>query len=359
MGICLADRKSFQEAQNGKNINSDRDETQLICFILPNSNIIYTLNPETTELKKLHCKLDFTSDKKFSLHGSMVQLKNTIYYTGGQKTSVPSRYLKQSISFSLTRALSTQKQATLTLFTLKAEKDSNEVDKDREVSMETKELGDMRKGRMKHKLIYLNWRLLYCIGGVVFDNDEEDSVCASSCEIYSIIDDQWKYAPELNEGKHSVAACVFDQKVLYVFGGAIINYKSYVKHSIERLDVFSSSLWCKIILPNYFNVSFGFAAAAIQVSQSSVLIFGGRPAVNPMNVCLNDAYLFNTDEMNITQIPDLRISDVFQYNQPLLLQNKVRCFVQSGFPNKCSIQQFNIMENIWEIINLDQQSKNL
>jgi len=55
--------------------------------------------------------------------------------------------------------------------------------------------------KTKHKMVSLNYRHIYCIGG-----KSKDKKFLNSCERYDIEENKWEQAPVLNEAKLNVGA---------------------------------------------------------------------------------------------------------------------------------------------------------
>ena len=101
------------------------------------------------------------------------------------------------------------------------------------------------------------------------------------CEIYSVENDSWNMMPQLNVKRANCAACIFNQRYLYVFGGDETTTTSQVFfslcESIERLDLMSATpYWSELDLGLIYNTPlFCQLSNALQISPTTIYIFGG------------------------------------------------------------------------------------
>jgi N-acetylneuraminic acid mutarotase len=74
---------------------------------------------------------------------------------------------------------------------------------------------------------------IYTFGG--FENVEKCQL--KSCEVYSIEKDRWHGNEEvqLNEARSQASACLFDDSIIYIFGG--YNKESGTLSSIEKYEI--------------------------------------------------------------------------------------------------------------------------
>jgi hypothetical protein len=93
----------------------------------------------------------------------------------------------------------------------------------------------------------------------------------SECEKFSIQDNKWFQIPELNEPKCNVAACCFQKKYLFVFGGLLNN--GLCSASIEKLDLQNEKLGWQFLSISLTNIP--------SQNQSSILAKKNLPPEPP------------------------------------------------------------------------------
>jgi len=147
---------------------------------------------------------------------------------------------------------------------------------------------DMLLGKSQHKLITIDRKTLYSIGGKSRNVDY-----VSECERYNIEENKWDLAPNLNEAKINVAAIPFNNHLIYVFGGN----KGKVTNTTELLDTRNLSCGWKILKLN--GQTNGIAkeeAGCFQISIDQILIFGG---VEEKTGSTDEVYIVNVSTCQI------------------------------------------------------------
>jgi N-acetylneuraminic acid mutarotase len=108
---------------------------------------------------------------------------------------------------------------------------------------------------------------IYTFGG--YENVEK--IQLKSCEVYSIEKDRWYSNDEvqLNEARSQSSACLFDDNVIFIFGG--YNKDMGTLSSIERYDITKKRITLvEIKMPIPLR-----RFATVKISSSKILLLGG------------------------------------------------------------------------------------
>ena len=124
---------------------------------------------------------------------------------------------------------------------------------------------NMITSKSHHKLVCINENTIYCLGG-----RNESQHCMSNCEIYNIKMDEWSTGPPMNQAKYSLAATSFDCIEIFAFGG----FSDTPVNVVERLKLTEIYEW-KYIKIKFTSWTAREEAAAIQISDTEILVFGG------------------------------------------------------------------------------------
>ena len=131
---------------------------------------------------------------------------------------------------------------------------------------------DMICPRFNHTLVTIPGELLYAIGGSSI-GPRDNKLDLSSCEVYYPDSDQWHDVPSLNEARSGIIVCLFESRYIYTFGGLSMA-KAKDLETIEVFDRCAETAGWVIIRP--LNAWTGrHSGGAVQISATSILIFGG------------------------------------------------------------------------------------
>jgi len=157
-----------------------------------------------------------------------------------------------------------------------------------EIKKESKK--DMILGKSQHKLIQLDRKTLYSLGG-----KSRNANYVAECERYDIEEDKWNPAPNLNEAKLNVAATSFNHVLIYAFGGN----RGKISNLVERLDARDLSLGWKVLKFNgAVNAVAREEAGCFQISTDWILIFGG---IESSTGCTDEVFIMDVVRNEITK----------------------------------------------------------
>ena len=207
-----------------------------------------------------------------------VQIKNTIYFTGG---GLPLTDYSPEQYFQITMR-----------FTIKPDMDTAVT-----------KLTNMCVARANHAMVVLTPNHLFVAGGTNLTGN------LASCEEFTIDKNKWRMVAPLNESKKWISLCAFGKRYLYAFGG-VLNSKDSVSDKIECFDVADQTkkVW-KIV-----DVGTGkalwkkrFFSGTLELSPNSIIIFGG--IVNDEEV--SDCLLFDPTTRAMVVGPKMPAPDAF------------------------------------------------
>ncbi len=80
----------------------------------------------------------------------------------------------------------------------------------------------MKHTRADHAILLFRDHI-YVFGGMSFRPGSDSQIQSlTSCEAYSIKDDQWSEMPPMAHARQSFSACLFNEKYIFVFGGKVL-----------------------------------------------------------------------------------------------------------------------------------------
>jgi N-acetylneuraminic acid mutarotase len=80
----------------------------------------------------------------------------------------------------------------------------------------------MKSARADHAVLYYKDQM-FVFGGMSLKQGSSTAVeSLTSCEVYSIKDDQWQEIPPMANARQSFSACLFNEKYIFVFGGKVL-----------------------------------------------------------------------------------------------------------------------------------------
>eukprot|EP00826_Nyctotherus_ovalis_P051091 TRINITY_DN6368_c0_g1_i2.p1 TRINITY_DN6368_c0_g1~~TRINITY_DN6368_c0_g1_i2.p1 ORF type:complete len:322 (-),score=97.88 TRINITY_DN6368_c0_g1_i2:105-1070(-) len=178
---------------------------------------------------------------------------------------------------------------------------------------------NMLIAKTRHKMVLLNLKMIYCIGG-----KSKDKRYLSHCERYDIEENKWEVAPPLNEGRINLGVVSVNGLKIYVFGG----YNGSKMTSIEALSVTAKkSKWSTVKLAGSKGWSGKEDLGCLQVNDYQVLIFGG---IKDSIGCETNVFLFDLVS-NKMELQDwtLERKDWFSNGSPVKLKGSALCMAGS------------------------------
>ena len=140
-----------------------------------------------------------------------------------------------------------------------------------------------RSGKKWHGTVVLNNKEFMTIGGYNHLTNYLDD-----CDKYNIETDTWEKMPNLNIKRQSMAACLFNNKVVYVIGG----YSGMRNNSIEKLIINPlEKNWQLVELRDDYIVKPFSCGIAAQISLNEILILRGNKTA--------DTYIYNTKDNTV------------------------------------------------------------
>ncbi len=153
----------------------------------------------------------------------------------------------------------------------------------------------MSLGKKWHSTVVIDRNEFVTLGG--YNNTYKH---LNVCERYLTERDTWVDMPKLNESKQSMAACLFEKKEIYVFGG----YSGSRHKTIEMLVISPMAEEWVVIKPETEGILPPFSCgAAAQISMSEILILRGNST--------HDSYIYSTKEKAIRKAQELKSKDSF------------------------------------------------
>jgi len=164
---------------------------------------------------------------------------------------------------------------------------------------------DMKFSKFNHTLLPISGNLLYSLGGFSL-NSHSEKIDLPICESYNLEMNFWEDLPNLNEPRGAISGCLFEKRFVYAFGGLSVG-KGTVSNIIEIFDIFNQSAGWVIIKPEGELLP-RHSSATIQMSENSILIFGGYNEKS-----LDSVIEFNTSTNKI--IPQNSLPQVSSFQQ--------------------------------------------
>ena len=152
---------------------------------------------------------------------------------------------------------------------------------------------NMTEPRCLHTLALLCKNNVYALGGSMVGN--YGRVYLKSTERYSFKNNKWSQCPSLKERKSNMAAVVFNEQLIYCFGGYRKEEENIWLNTIEMLDVLDEIGEWKMV----GKVSNVYDMGIVQISNMEILIFGG---CGKRFECQRASYLFNVHKKTLVEI---------------------------------------------------------
>lgn len=174
---------------------------------------------------------------------------------------------------------------------------------------------DMLFPRYNHTLCASPARTLIAIGGCSCDS-HGTAKDLDTCEQFDPGSGRWTELPRLSEPKHSAAVCLFDSRYIYAFGGASVSRGTL--GSVEVLDILAEKgEWLRLPISSSDTTQQELmtrrCAAAIQLDQTHIMIFGGYKSAS-----LGSVVRYNTAtaqcEEEVHRLPQI---SSFQQRKPV------------------------------------------
>jgi len=195
-------------------------------------------------------------------NSSIVQVKDNVYLVGGNMGASGTEHFSSVYCISLKPKLKEQMMV---------------------------EKASMLHARAWHGIGLLLDNSIYAIGGY---NDKERTLRA--CEKYSIEIDRWRAIPFLSNCRWGLSVTIFNARTMYCFFG--INEKTALT-DIESFDCLDEERgWEEVYNPRKDQEYVRRCHAAIQVSNTDILIFGGDSG----GISTEGQLYYNTSKGNIT-----------------------------------------------------------
>ena len=154
---------------------------------------------------------------------------------------------------------------------------------------------EMSIGKKWHTTVVLNDKEFVAIGG--YNNTRK---YLNICEKYNSATDSWDDMPKLKEARQSVAACVFERRDIYVFGG----YSGSRHKTIERLTLSPMApAWEIVKLADETAIPAFSCGTASQISMSEILILRGNNTA--------DSYIYSVKGNDVRKALNLKKKDSF------------------------------------------------
>ena len=206
-----------------------------------------------------------------------------------------------------------------------------------------KTIQDMLLDKSLHKLIGLHKNVLYSLGGV---NGVSSNRLLNETEVYNIEGDSWSKGPLMMEAKSSVTACVFQQSVLYTFGGGGTEKRAFCTARIEKLEVYRENVWKYVTLlagvEAMWEKEWGYRenAGALQIGEGQIIVFGGFF----QGQAFTTGMLFDVKRKSVVKSDAFLISeDDFPFSTPQLYKGNL--FIM-GFQRK-DVHIYDILNSRW------------
>lgn len=142
----------------------------------------------------------------------------------------------------------------------------------------------------------------------------------------------------MNVGRAGAGLCSFDNKYLYAFGGR--NGRRNVLSAIECYSV-DKDIWRKVDYAQKENWIPCYMSLAHQISESEILVFGGKSAKTQL--VSRESYVFNVETGEFKDGPPLR--------NPSSFMNAIICHEDHlyVFGNDVYIHRFSLIDQNWSI----------
>ena len=200
----------------------------------------------------------------------------------------------------------------------------------------------MRYPRASHGILYHSGSI-YVFGTFLF------GACYKHCERYDVASNRWMLIAEMNVPRAGAGFCVFQKNFILCFGGRN-KFESDVP-PIDSIEVYNikmnqwkyapydkESVW----IPAYL-------AAAFQVSEREVLIFGGKAAFknSQQQQILSNTYIYDVTSGKLTSGPSLHQPSFFT-SLPVCVNREMWALT-----NEWKVHKYSVGQNRWEFINPD------
>ena len=197
---------------------------------------------------------------------------------------------------------------------------------------------DMNYGRYAHGMLGIRDRYkdtyLYVIGG-----QEGSMKYLNKCEKFNISINQWSPLPEINRCKSKMAACVFEENIIYIFGG---EYEEEALYDIEKLDIKEEGFgWRLITITHNEGWEGRLGSGAFQIDDRYIMLFGGHS-----NIECTHYFYFNTTTNTLSIRGELPQYDDFipEADSHILYDGRVWIFGGLGLAD---LYNYNVRDALW------------
>jgi hypothetical protein len=167
------------------------------------------------------------------------------------------------------------------------------------------EIASMQKAKRQHTMISAT-RYIFSIGG--FDSNLGKHL--KTCERFD--GNNWEYMPEINKERRGITGVYHSQHIYAINGNCDASILLF-----ERMDINTCIIWEELkVISGAF--THRFLTAGISINDTSIVLFGGYD-----KEVKSDAYILDTDHMEIIRINDLAKGDYFYQRTPALTMNSV------------------------------------
>ena len=124
----------------------------------------------------------------------------------------------------------------------------------------------MREKRAAHAMVFINGHIVVA-GGI-----SEDCGILSTCELYSVEEDEWSPIAPLNVPAMNASLCAFGESYLFKFGGK--RSEETLNNNIERYS-FDSDCWEIMSFKSSGISQLPSSSCSVQINNREMLLFGG------------------------------------------------------------------------------------
>ena len=205
---------------------------------------------------------------------------------------------------------------------------------DKDIVMYPRE--NINQARSNHKLVALNYKTIYCIGG---KSNKKKSL--KTCEIYDITQDKWTMGPIMIHEHFLPTTTCFQCSEIYVFGGGLTLFSN----NIEMLCPMKNAKWEQIKIAST-DCTIRRGASAISLYENNIYIFGGLISDTE---CTDEIFEFNVVDKVLTKSQlKLERKAKFILNNPIRQEEKIY-IVEI---RKKELHIYDIIDNQWSVRNL-------
>jgi len=174
---------------------------------------------------------------------------------------------------------------------------------------------DMSVGKSQHKLVMLDLRYFYSLGG-----KSKEKKFLNTCERYDRNEDKWEPAPNLTEPKLNIGATSINGSAIFAFGG----FKGVYCGTIEVLDLNDpkdKGKWKAVKVTNASGWAARGEVGCFQCSDKEIYVFGG---IDQTGECNDEIIKFNAKEKVVSKtLWKLAKKEWFTMATPVRFNDKV------------------------------------